>query len=413
MMMRILTATMLAATLIDPAGHAAGLEFAGVNLAGAEFGEGSLPGNYGQHYIYPNQSEVDYFKSRGMNVVRLCFRWERLQQSLNTNLDATELSRLHGFVSPTTAKGVHVVLDPHNYARYYGNIVGSGSVPISAFSNFWWRVADIYRTNDHVIFGLMNEPHDMVTETWRDAAQAAINAIRAAGAGNLILVPGNGWDGAHSWLQNWYGTPNGTAMLAITDPGDNFAFEAHQYLDSDSSGTSATIVSSTIGAERLMAFTEWCRSNNRRGFLGEFAVANSTIGAGIGDEAISNMLAYVEQNADVWLGWTWWAAGPWWGNYMFSLEPTSNYTVDQPAMGVLKNFFPIPVPHLLLVNGNQFQFDTWPGFQFQAEVSAEQAGGIWTNYGSEISGTGFPATVTMTVNEPGAAYFRVRGYRAP
>ena len=181
-MMRILTVTMVAVAVSDSAGHAAGLEFAGVNLAGAEFGEGSLPGIYGQHYIYPNQSEVDYFKSRGMNIVRVCFRWERLQQSLNTSLDATELSRLHGFVAPTTAKGVRVVLDPHNYARYYGNTVGSGSVPISAFSNFWWRVADIYRTNDHVLFGLMNEPHDMATETWRDAAQSAINAIRATGA---------------------------------------------------------------------------------------------------------------------------------------------------------------------------------------------------------------------------------------
>ena len=259
----------------------------------------------------------------------------------------------------------------------------------------------------------MNEPHDMATETWRDAAQSAINAIRATGARNLILVPGNGWDGAHSWLQNWYGTPNGTAMLAITDPGDNFAFEVHQYLDSDSSGTSATIVSPTVGAERLAAFTQWCRSNNRRGFLGEFAVANSTIGAGIGDEAISNLLASIEQNADVWLGWTWWAAGPWWANYMFTLEPTSNYTVDQPAMAVLKDFFPVPVPNLQIVNDNQFQFDTWPGFRFQAEVSADQADGPWTNYGSEISGTGSPATVTMPVSAPGAAFFRVRGYRAP
>ena len=61
----------------------------------------------------------------------------------------------------------------------------------------------------------------------------AIAAIRKAGASNLILVPGNGWTGASSWTQNWYGTTNATAMLNIKDPGNNFAFEAHQYLDAD------------------------------------------------------------------------------------------------------------------------------------------------------------------------------------
>ena len=27
------------------------------------------------------------------------------------------------------------------------------------------------------------------------------------------------------------------------------------------------------------------------------------------------------KNKDVYLGWTWWAAGPWWGSYFTSLEP--------------------------------------------------------------------------------------------
>ena len=88
-----------------------------------------------------------------------------------------------------------------------------------------------------------------------------------------------------------------------------------------------------------MNFTNWLHTNNRRGFLGEFAVANSTIGTGggqIGDEAVNNMLNYIEANGDVWLGWTWWAAGPWWGNYMFTLEPTNlgqPSQADRPALG--------------------------------------------------------------------------------
>lgn len=132
----------------------------------------------------------------------------------------------------------------------------------------------------------------MPTEQWATAANEAIAAIRQTGAENLILVPGNAWTGAHSWNQSWYGTPNATVMLSIVDPGNNFAFETHQYLDEDSSGQSSTIISETIGQGRLVEFTDWLHANDRRGFLGEFAVANARIGESetqIADEAIDNM----------------------------------------------------------------------------------------------------------------------------
>ena len=316
--------------------------YTGTNLAGADFGEGNLPGIYNTHYTYPTPQEVDYFVEKGMNTFRIPFRWERLQQSQNASLNTVELGRLESIVDYATSQGAHVVLDPHNYARYFGNVIGSGSLPYESYNDFWTRLADEFKDNDKVIFGLMNEPNTMPTEQWGAAAQGAINAIRATGADNLILVPGNGWTGAHSWLQNWYGTSNATVMGGITDPTNNFAFDVHQYLDNDSSGTSSTIVSATIGQERLVAITNWLRDNNQKAFLGEFAVANSTIGAGIGDEAMANMLNYMDDNDDVWLGWTWWAGGPWWNNYRFTVEPTNlgqPNEADRPVLGVIQPFF--------------------------------------------------------------------------
>ncbi|HKQ38843.1 MAG TPA: hypothetical protein VJ063_12250 [Verrucomicrobiae bacterium] len=44
-------------------GHCQPVWLTGVNLAGAEFGENTLPGTYNQNYIYPTSSEVDYFLS--------------------------------------------------------------------------------------------------------------------------------------------------------------------------------------------------------------------------------------------------------------------------------------------------------------------------------------------------------------
>lgn len=305
------------------------VEYAGVNLAGAEFGEGSLPGTYNRHYTYPTKAEVDYFTAKGMNTFRLPFRWERLQHEFFAELNSAELSRIKNFVSYASFKGAYTILDPHNYARYFGKVIGSADVSVKAFADFWEKLATEFKEDSSVIFGLMNEPHSMATESWLEVANSAIEAIRLTNAKNLILVPGNGYTGAHSWTSNWYGTPNGEVMKNISDPGNNYAFEVHQYFDSNSSGTSETCVSSSVGADRLKSFTSWLLSNNQRGFLGEFGISSNETCT----QALDNMLEYLHSNVDVWLGWTYWAAGPWWGDYMFSIEPRNGK--DKPQMDIL------------------------------------------------------------------------------
>src|SRR5262249_32795486 len=152
-----------------------------------------------------------------------------------------------------------------------------------------------YESNPRVIFGLVNEPHDIATEQWVDAANAAIAAIRTAGATNTIFVPGNAWTGAWSWDQNWYGTPNAVALLKVVDPGNNMVFEAHQYLDSSAGGSSDDCVSTTIGSERLAPFIAWLRANGKKGVIAEFAGgSNATCNA-----AVSDMLSTIEHSTDV------------------------------------------------------------------------------------------------------------------
>jgi len=306
------------------------LAFTGTNLSGGEFcdPQPGKPPLYGKNFVYPNEGEMDYFASKGMNVIRVGFRWEVLQPTLKSPLVPVEEQRLRDVVTAATKKNLCVLLDPHNAARYYGKVIGGPDVSDADFADFWGRLAGDFKGNPRVWFGLMNEPHDMPTPQWFDAANAAVAAIRKAGAKNLILVPGNGWSGAHSWLDS-----GNDILLKIADPAHHYAFEAHQYLDTDSSGTHPDAVSATVGSERLRVFTDWCRKNHQRGFLGEFGVgANDT-----GKQAIGDMLTMMEKNRDVWIGYTWWSAGPWWGDYMFTIEP--NKGMDRPQMGWL-------LPHL-------------------------------------------------------------------
>ncbi len=371
-----LAALLLALTV---ANATAALEFRGVNLSAAEFGHYSdtdpslnqLPGIAGTDYTYADPAYFDYFTGVGLNTFRIPFRWERLQPMPGGALDAAELARLSSVVNYATGLGAHVILDVHNYARFLTptevRVLGTPELPSSQFSDLWTRLATEFKANNRVVFGLMNEPHTMLTETVVSTTNDALAAIRATGATNLALVQGNGFSGAHSWFQSWYGTPNATALLNIHDPGNNLAFEVHQYVNNDEdpntpgedfttdySGQSSNVESATVAAEKLAPFTDWLRLNNLRGFLGEIGTPASELGV----QAMFNGVTHIEQNADVWLGWALWAGGPWWDGatdndrYHLSVNPLTDGSTA-PQLAVLAPYL-VPEPGvfgLLLLAG--------------------------------------------------------------
>ena len=315
----------------------------GVNLASASFGaerieKGGSRGRYGFDYIYPVEPFAPgyrsprYFVSNGMNTFRLSFLWERLQPKLNEPLDAAEANRLVGATNELLKLGAWVVLDPHNYAHYEDAPIGSKTVTIADFADLWRRIAVLFKGKDRVLFGLMNEPNDIATETWIDASNAAIAAIRAARANNLVLVPGNGWSNARNWYGTSYGKPNAEALLGIVDPLNRVAFEAHLYFDDNSSGTHASCVSATIGVERLQPFTHWLDEHKKLGFIGEFGAGKSDVCL----NALSAVAGAMQARQDIYLGWTYWAAGPWWpDDYFTLLEPKGG---EAPQMTALRPY---------------------------------------------------------------------------
>ena len=307
-------------------------QYRGVNLSGAEFGS-ALPGTFGVDYTFPTSSEVDYYMGKGLTTFRIPFMWERVQPNAYGAFEPTYLGRLDTLVNYATSKGGHIVLNPQNFARYYSGVVGSSTVPNAQFADFWSKMAAHYAGNSKVMFGLMNEPHDLPSTQWVSAANAAIAAIRAAGAKNVIIAPGDNWTGAWTWNDAADGPANSTEMLDIVDSGNNTLFEVHQYLDTDGGGTSSDCVSTTIGSQRLQTFVAWLRAHGKKGFMGEFAGGrNATCYS-----AITDMLTYVKANDDVLVGWLWWGAGPWWGSsYDFALDPVNG--VDEPPMALLTPF---------------------------------------------------------------------------
>ncbi len=242
------------------------LPAAGVNFSGAEYG--GVKARINHDYHYPEESDFAWAKSNGFAMIRLPFSWERLQPTLNGELDKEELERLSSSVTRARAHGLATVLDPHAYATWGGDLIGSPKVPISAFADFWRRLATRFRSEKDVIFGLMNEPKSSIPK-WAETAQAAIDAVRATGACNLALIPGANWTGAHSWNAVIDGASNAQAIGAVKDSGPH-AIEFHQYLDHDSSGEHGDCRKPEETVAALSVATDWLRKTRKKGFLGEF-----------------------------------------------------------------------------------------------------------------------------------------------
>ena len=319
----------------------------GINLAGAEFGENNLPGTLGHDYTFNSETTYRYFGAKNLNLIRLMLRWERLQPVLRGPLDANYLAGVKNNVAWAKAHGDRVILDIHNYGRYkitengvlttytLDNVYG-GVVKVSGadLADLWGRVAVEFRNEPAVYaYDLMNEPHDMGSASWKSISQAALMAIRATGDRKLVVVPGDNWSSAEQWART-HG-PSGW----IVDPALNFAYEAHQYFDRDSSGTYALTYDqelalnpnlATSGATRVAPFINWLTGNNVRGYLGEYGVPNT-------DARWLTVLDSVLGALDAaGLDGTYWAAGEWWGDYQLSVQPANNFTTDRPQLPVLQ-----------------------------------------------------------------------------
>ncbi|KAG8945059.1 hypothetical protein FRC04_001220 [Tulasnella sp. 424] len=301
----------------------------GVNESCAEFGT-AIPGVLGTDYTWPAPSSIDYFVGKGFNAFRVPFMMERISPNgLTGSFDATYLAALKSIVTYITGKGAYAAIDPHNYLRFNGSIITDSA----AFTTWWKNLSAQFAGNSHVIFDLQNEPWGIDASVVASFMQSAVNGIRSTGATNLILVEGTSWTGAWSWTSSG----NAAAFTGFTDPANNFAIEMHQYLDSDGSGSNATCVSGTIGAERIADATTWLKNNNFKGFLGE-------IGGGSNDvciAAIKSALSAMQAADSPWIGALWWAAGPWWGDYFQSIEPPSGPAVARILPEALVPYLPV------------------------------------------------------------------------
>ncbi len=308
----------------------------GVNLAGAGFAN--------DDYQYPHAAELDYFKEKEQNLMRVSFKWERMQPEINGPLDERNLNDLRNIVWAARTRGMWVLLDLHNYGRRTVNgvntVIGNPGLSIADAADVWVKLAEEFKDFGNIYaYGLMNEPYGMTQHTpWVNIAQGMIDAIRTVDTHTPIMVGGESYSSAARWQTE------SDNLRSLVDPSDNLIFEAHVYFDNDASGTYAKgydeeKTTPTTGINRLKPFVEWLQQYNLRGFIGEYGVPDN-------DErwltVLDNTLQYMKENH---LNGTYWAAGSRWGTHKMSVHPNNDGS-DRPQMAVLEKYTYADAPSL-------------------------------------------------------------------
>lgn len=304
------------------------LRFAGVNIAGFDFGcgtdgtcvaSGAVPPIYQLSGIDGLGQMQHFVNDDGYNVFRLPVGWQYLTNDQMVGvLDETQFANYNKLVSDCLSTGAHCVIDIHNYARYNGQVIGQGGPSNEVFAELWSNIASHWKNETKVIFGVMNEPHDIPSiTTWAESVQSAVTAIRKAGATTqMILIPGTDYTSAKTFVSSG----SADALGKVQNPDGTFTniiMDVHKYLDYDGVGANAECVTNAI-EDTWQPLATWLRANGRQAF-------NTETGGGNVDSCVGYLLqeiGYQANQSDVILGYVGWAAGSFSTSYVLSQVPS-------------------------------------------------------------------------------------------
>ncbi len=177
------------------------------------------------------------------NVVRLPMKEEFWYGESVYQKDGGQAYRdtIDQIVTLVANRGAYLVLDLHRYRA-----------PKQKHADFWVDAANHFKNHPAVLFDLMNEPHSISWEVWRNGGwvgekkgtdesaflteaekkanqgyesvgmQGLLDAVRSTGARNIVVVGGIGWAGDLSGVVNGY-------ALDEHEGGNGIMYSWHQY----------------------------------------------------------------------------------------------------------------------------------------------------------------------------------------
>ncbi|MFF5234681.1 cellulase family glycosylhydrolase [Dactylosporangium sp. NPDC000521] len=217
----------------------------GVNRASAEFA--CVQGKGLWDSPQPDQATVDAMKAWNIHAVRIPLNEDCWLGTFGTPSGATYQQGVKDYVDLLVANGITPIVEMHwNHGVYTGNASACADanatcqkpMPDAQYGPaFWTSVATMFKANNAVVFDLFNEPYPDAANNFSDATaawkclrdggtcagigyqvagmQSLLNAVRATGATNVVMVAGLTWtNDLTQWLTYKPTDPTGNLMAS-------------------------------------------------------------------------------------------------------------------------------------------------------------------------------------------------------
>lgn len=281
----------------------------GVNLGNAL--EAPAEGEWGMRL------EASFFrliKEAGFQSVRIPIRWSaHASESAPYRIAPDFLDRVDWAIGQALTNGLLAVINTHHYEGLYAD-------PDSHRERFlalWSQIAAHHRDRpDSVIFELLNEPHDQLTdERWNALLPEVLKVVRETNPRRAVIVGPGGWN-----------NPERLARLQLPEEDRGLIVTFHYYNPFDFTHQGASWVANppAVGkrwnasaAERkaitdeFAAAAAWAKAARRPIYLGEFGAYEK---ADL-DSRVRWARAVREEAEKHDMSWAWWEFGAGFGLY--------------------------------------------------------------------------------------------------
>jgi len=130
------------------------------------------------------------------------------------------------------------------------------------------------------------------------------------------------------------------------------------------------------------------------------------------------MLKFMDSNDDVWLGWTYWSGGPWWGDgYFTNLSPNST-GADRPQMKYVQPHIAktTPTPKPIPSKGGSYtppsKFAVYSQIYNDGSLVSPYEDYSWAHHSlanTTVVAPGFSKSISFDVSNYGALWFKCAG----